>query len=536
MASLISPGVQVNIIDESFFIPGAATTIPVIFIATADEKTQADGETPALGTYEYGVFREVTSIRQSIKLYGVPRYLESSDGQPFHGDARNEYGLDALNKFLEVGNRAYVVRANVNLDDSITNIRALWQRKIAEASMYLCELFDDYLAEFNEENELFGPAASDEVVGVDVKILIEEALTDLFDVYSFSSKGRTGFNNLFRDNFLDDNNLPRAGYQEIVFDTTGGFLTRDDVTGFTDDATLYAFTISVEGAAAQTVSITGSDAQTFGELIDTINAEISPDASIDFLAGRLRVTSAFEGVTSEIELGEGVSGAEGLFSSLNLFQFIADSVEGIGIAPLLIFADGYENAATGDFDGLYNAIDDSTSYTCDDIVGILSTAANEYELTREFRNFTSLGANDAERRKEIVIQLQAAINDPTLGLKNPDAYSYNLLTCPGYHETTDELIRMSDVMLDEVFVIAETPFNLPPTGFNGISTWALSSGRATDPRAAGCNPPSTTSSTRPPATDPAPTDDARSAAPRTKSSSGSAQSDSESTPTASAPA
>jgi len=484
MASLISPGVSVTIDDQSFFIPGRAATIPVIFIATADEKTQPDGVTPALGTYEYGVFREVTSIRQAVELYGIPRYLESVDGQPFHGDARNEYGLDALNKFLEVGNRAYVVRANVNLDDSITGIRALWGRKISEASDYVCELFEDYLAEFNEENELYGPAASTEVAGSDAKLLIEEALTDLFNVYSFSSKNRTGNNNLFKQNFLEDNNVARSGYQEIVFDTTGGFLTTDDVTGLNNDATTYAFTISIEGAVPQTVSLDGAAIQTFGELIDEINTELGGDAFIDFVAGRLRVTSALSGATSSIEIEEGVSGATGLFSSLNLFLFLADPVQGLGTDQLLIFADGYENAATGDYFGLYNAIDDSSSYTCPEIVALLSTAANEYELTREFRNFTSLGINDAERRAEIVAQMQAAINDPTLGVRNPDAYSYNLLVAPGYHELTDELNRMAVDMLEEVFVIGETPFDRPPTGFNGITTWALSSERTTYPGAA----------------------------------------------------
>jgi len=484
MASLISPGVSVTIDDQAFFIPGRAGTIPVIFIATADQKTQPDGVTPALGTYEYGVFREVTSIRQAIELYGIPRYLESADGQPFHGDARNEYGLDALVKFLEVGNRAYVVRANVNLDDSIAGLRKLWQSKISSASDYLCELFDDYLEEYNEENGLFGPAAVNEIQGSDVKILLEEALIDVFECYSFSSKGRTGNNNLFKDDFLDDHSVARPGYQEIVFDTSGGFLTTNDVTGLNNDTTLYSFSIEVDGGAAQVVTVQGQDAQTFGELIDEINTALSGSATIEFLAGRLRVSSLFAGVTSSISIDENVSGSTGLFSSLNLFQFIADPVQGTGPNPLLIFADGYENAATGSFNGLFNAISDSVTYTCDSVVSILTTAASEYELTREFRNHTSLGENDAERRAEIVVQLQKAINDPTLGLRNPDAYSFNLLVAPGYHELVDELNRMATEMLDEVFVIGETPFDKPPTGFNGISTWALSSERTTYPGAA----------------------------------------------------
>ena len=49
--ALISPGVEVNIVDESVYIPGRAATVPIIFIATAAEKLQEDGVTPALGKY-----------------------------------------------------------------------------------------------------------------------------------------------------------------------------------------------------------------------------------------------------------------------------------------------------------------------------------------------------------------------------------------------------------------------------------------------------------------------------------------------------
>ena len=40
MATLVSPGVSVTVTDESFFIPVSAPTVPLVFIATADEKQQ----------------------------------------------------------------------------------------------------------------------------------------------------------------------------------------------------------------------------------------------------------------------------------------------------------------------------------------------------------------------------------------------------------------------------------------------------------------------------------------------------------------
>lgn len=117
MATLVSPGVSVSVTNESFFFPVTAPTVPVFFVATRAGKLQVDGVTPAAGTLEYGVVRTVTSIAQSLELYGVPNFRADVSGNQFHGDARNEYGLLALNQFLGAGNRAYVIRANIDLDD-----------------------------------------------------------------------------------------------------------------------------------------------------------------------------------------------------------------------------------------------------------------------------------------------------------------------------------------------------------------------------------------------------------------------------------
>lgn len=118
MASLVSPGVSVTVIDESFYIPAAAPTVPLFFVATRKNKLQPNGITPAAGTAEHSVVRTVTSIGQSVSLYGIPYFWKDGSGNEFHGDARNEYGLFALNQFLGVGNRAFVVRANIDLTDA----------------------------------------------------------------------------------------------------------------------------------------------------------------------------------------------------------------------------------------------------------------------------------------------------------------------------------------------------------------------------------------------------------------------------------
>jgi len=152
MANLVSPGVSVTVTDESFFIPAAATTIPLLFIATADEKTQPNSLLPALGTYESNIVRTVTSQKMSGELYGIPMFHEDSQGRPLNGDATNEYGLFALNQFLGVGNLAYVIRANINLNTNLNDIRDMWDQKMDDASVVLENIVAQFINEYNTAN------------------------------------------------------------------------------------------------------------------------------------------------------------------------------------------------------------------------------------------------------------------------------------------------------------------------------------------------------------------------------------------------
>jgi len=117
-ATLVSPGVSVTIIDESFYIPAAAPTVPLFFVATRADKKQPNGISAAPGALEHSIVRTITSLTQSVSTYGVPYFRADNSGAQLHGDARNEYGLFAVNQSLAILNRAYVVRANVDLADA----------------------------------------------------------------------------------------------------------------------------------------------------------------------------------------------------------------------------------------------------------------------------------------------------------------------------------------------------------------------------------------------------------------------------------
>lgn len=388
MASLISPGVSVTITDESYFIPAAAVTTPLIFIATADEKKQAPAgsssptaQLDATGTFESGVVRTVTSLKQSVALYGIPTFLRDSAGNALHGDARNEYGLFALNQFLGIGNRAYVVRANVNLNDNIADIRSMWGVKMQEASYVLENIINTAINEYNLANG-YTPASPFYKTTVSLNDLItytETATAAVWATYTFGDHGRSGV---------------QTPHVQFIGATT----------------TQYGYDVYPTG---------------FGN---------PPSAT------------PFDG-----------------------FAYIA-----AGIAA----------AGTNSSGGTYQAYDTngnvvtltkSQEWTPEEAGSLLVGAADQYQFTMEFANATTLGANDAQRRVEIVKAFQEAINSNT-DIRS-ETYEYNLILCPGYHEVADELVALATDIGEEAFVIADTPMTMDA---DQVAVWAATSNRQTN--------------------------------------------------------
>jgi len=120
MATLNSPGVLVTVIDESFYTPAAPGTVPLLFVTSAQDKTNAGG-TIAAGTTaaNAGKLWLMTSQRDLADTFGVPQFYTDASGNPLHGNELNEYGLQAAYSLLGVSSRAYVIRADVNTTDLI---------------------------------------------------------------------------------------------------------------------------------------------------------------------------------------------------------------------------------------------------------------------------------------------------------------------------------------------------------------------------------------------------------------------------------
>ena len=115
--ALSSPGVEVKVIDESFYTPAEPGTVPMIFVATAENKTNGAGTGTAPGTTAANTGKPylITSQRDLVETFGEPLFYTDTNNNPIHGGELNEYGLQAAYSLLGVSNRAYVVRAGIDL-------------------------------------------------------------------------------------------------------------------------------------------------------------------------------------------------------------------------------------------------------------------------------------------------------------------------------------------------------------------------------------------------------------------------------------
>ena len=91
MASLISPGVAVTVIDESFYTPAEPGTTPLIVVATAENKMNAAGTATAAGTLKANAGKafKITSQKDLIDTFGVPFFEKTATNNPIHGGERN---------------------------------------------------------------------------------------------------------------------------------------------------------------------------------------------------------------------------------------------------------------------------------------------------------------------------------------------------------------------------------------------------------------------------------------------------------------
>ena len=119
MASLVSPGVQVSVVDESAYGAPGSGTVPLLLVATRTNKTdptgsEADGIAKQTKSAVAGNVVKVTSQRELTQFFGNPTFTQVGTTIT-QGSETSEYGLMAAYSYLGQGSQAYVVRADVDL-------------------------------------------------------------------------------------------------------------------------------------------------------------------------------------------------------------------------------------------------------------------------------------------------------------------------------------------------------------------------------------------------------------------------------------
>ena len=126
MANLTSPGVEVSVINESFYVPSDAGTTPLFIVASSTDKSNGAGDGTASGTTSANantVFL-LSSQRELTETFGDPKFYTDASNNPIHGYELNEYGLQAAYSFLGIANRAYVLRVNVDTSELVGSASA----------------------------------------------------------------------------------------------------------------------------------------------------------------------------------------------------------------------------------------------------------------------------------------------------------------------------------------------------------------------------------------------------------------------------
>ena len=103
--ALVSPGLQLTVTDESQYISNAVGTVPLVVLATAQDKTINGAVATGTTKTNAGKLQIFGSQRELSTAMGYPTFQRSSAGTPLHGDERNEYGLMAAYSSLGLGNQ-----------------------------------------------------------------------------------------------------------------------------------------------------------------------------------------------------------------------------------------------------------------------------------------------------------------------------------------------------------------------------------------------------------------------------------------------
>jgi hypothetical protein len=192
MATLSSPGVAVQVIDESFYSPAEPGTTPLIIVATAENKLNGAGTGTAPGTLKANADKVylVTSQKDLVDTFGDPVFKTDANGNAIHAGEQNEYGLQAAYSFLGVSNRAFIARANLDLEELTATADA--PRGVAENGTYWFDVNDSVYGIFEWNGNPITTKNGQSFIYKTPIIINDQTLVNNFQAGDYTPKASVG--------------------------------------------------------------------------------------------------------------------------------------------------------------------------------------------------------------------------------------------------------------------------------------------------------------------------------------------------------
>lgn len=304
--ALVSAGLEITVTDESQYVPGAVGTVPLIILATAQNKTNASGGSATDTTAaRAGRLLTFSSQRELIASMGNPKFQQSAAGTPLNGDERNEYGLMTAFSILGNVNRIFAIRADVDLDVlEGTSVRPVGA--VADGTHWLdlsetvwgINEWDAINGEFNLKTPILVTSTADQTLSSGIFV----PDSDLGQIGSYAVSFGTGSNAiLFYKNY--SNIWVRIGTDAWAqsWATIKGTVTfaTSSTTAIASSTPAAALTIN---GTTVTVGNTGS-ARTIAQVVAAINSAAIAGVTAAYFDTRLEIyatnSAASDGVTAD---------------------------------------------------------------------------------------------------------------------------------------------------------------------------------------------------------------------------------------------
>ena len=304
--ALVSAGIEITVTDESQYVPGAVGTVPLIIMATAQDKTNPSGGSATDTTAaRAGKLLTFSSQRELIASMGYPEFQQSAAGTPLNGDERNEYGLMTAYSILGNVNRIYAIRADVNLD-TLTGTSVRPVGAVADGTHWLdltetvwgINEWDAINSEFNLKTPILVTSTADQTLSSGIYV----PDSDIGQIGSYAVSFGTGSNAiLFYKN--RSNVWVRIGTDAWAqsWATIRGTVTFATSATTAIAASTPAAALTINGTSV-TVGNTGS-ARTIAQVVSAINSAAITGVTAAYIDSRLEIyatdSAASNGATAD---------------------------------------------------------------------------------------------------------------------------------------------------------------------------------------------------------------------------------------------